>query len=90
MSRVKHFKVVSSLPATLEPDSIYYVRVGTGFDLYTTTSNTPIIAQPLNISSGGSLNQFQLQIIKHGTYLSSGSFYNLYHGNKNDYTPSGS
>jgi len=35
-------KVVSSLPATLVPDTVYAVRVGTGFDLYVsdTTGST--------------------------------------------------
>ena len=30
-------KVVNALPASLEPDSVYYVRRGTGFDVYVTT-----------------------------------------------------
>ena len=60
MSRVKHFKVVSSLPATLEPDSIYYVRLGTGFDLYATTSNSPVIARPINTSSSGDVGRIPM------------------------------
>lgn len=31
-------KIVSSLPGTLEADSVYYVRVGDGFDLYAVNS----------------------------------------------------
>jgi hypothetical protein len=31
-------KVVSSLPATLDPNTIYLVRVGVGFDLYVSDS----------------------------------------------------
>lgn len=92
MSRVKHFKVVSSLPATLEPDSIYYVRVGTGFDLYTTTSSAPVIARPLNTSSssGDVGRKWTKSIIRNGTNISTGSFYDLYETNKNDGIYSGS
>lgn len=36
MDKVQHRKEVSTLPSTLEPDTLYYVRVGAGFDLYLT------------------------------------------------------
>lgn len=48
MSRVLSNKVVSSLPSTLEPDSIYYVRRGAGFDIHVTNSNGVIVAYTLN------------------------------------------
>jgi len=35
---LKQHKAVSALPATLEPDSIYYVRTGDGYDQYVTNS----------------------------------------------------
>lgn len=40
-------KVVAELPATLEADAIYAVRVGLGFDLYV-SDNTGQIAHKLN------------------------------------------
>lgn len=36
MAVLKLYKEVSSLPATLEADAAYIVRVGKGFDLYVT------------------------------------------------------
>lgn len=47
MSEFKAHKVVSSLPSTLEPDTIYLVRVGVGFDLYCSDA-TGSIAHSLN------------------------------------------
>lgn len=52
MSKIKIDKVVSSLPSTLIANTVYAVRVGTGFDLYI-TDNTGATAHQLN-SSGGS------------------------------------
>ncbi len=48
MDNVKHFKVVSSLPTELEKNSIYYVRVGEGFDIYLTNNLGVIAAKTLN------------------------------------------
>ena len=42
---------MSSLPSELEPNTIYFVRVGTGFDLYV-TDMTGKIANALNLPSG--------------------------------------
>lgn len=40
---IKFFRVVSSLPQETEPNSLYFVRVGTGFDFYITDlNNVPI------------------------------------------------
>ena len=52
MAKIKHHKVVSSLPATLLANSIYYVRVGTGFDIYVTNDVGTIVAYPLNAGGG--------------------------------------
>lgn len=54
MSEVLHHKVVAALPSPLEPDSIYYVRVGAGFDIYVTNSLGVIASYPLNaeVASG--------------------------------------
>jgi hypothetical protein len=52
---LKAQKVVSSLPTTLEADTIYFVRVGAGFDLYVTNASGLIVAYPLNASGGGFL-----------------------------------
>ncbi len=42
-------KVVSSLPSSLTADTIYFVRVGTGFDLVVTNHSGTIVAYPLNM-----------------------------------------
>jgi hypothetical protein len=34
MATIRFAKVVANLPATLEPNTLYLVRVGSGFDLY--------------------------------------------------------
>ncbi|QEY73211.1 hypothetical protein [Pseudomonas denitrificans (nom. rej.)] len=48
MANIKHHKFVASLPTVLEADSIYFVRVGTGFDIYVTNSSGTIVAYPIN------------------------------------------
>jgi hypothetical protein len=48
MSLVRYEKVVSTLPATLTADTIYLVRVGTGYDMYVTNSTGTVVAYPLN------------------------------------------
>ncbi|MCO7557647.1 tail fiber domain-containing protein [Metapseudomonas otitidis] len=48
MPKISQFKVVSTLPSTLEPDAVYYVRVGTGFDIYVTNSSGTVVAYPSN------------------------------------------
>ena len=48
---IKHHKVVVALPDPLEANSVYYVRVGSGFDLYTTNDIGHITAYKLNNSS---------------------------------------
>ncbi|MDH0334455.1 hypothetical protein [Metapseudomonas otitidis] len=48
MPKISQFKVVAALPATLEPDAVYYVRVGTGFDIYVTNSSGTVVAYPSN------------------------------------------
>lgn len=46
MANIK--KVVAALPATLEPNSVYYVRVGDGFDIYVTDNTGSPQARGLN------------------------------------------
>jgi len=53
MPVIQHHKVVSSLPSTLTANSIYYVRIGTGFDVYVTNSSGTVVAYPLNYSVRG-------------------------------------
>ncbi|UQY33831.1 hypothetical protein K8U54_19265 [Pseudomonas fulva] len=48
MAELKLYKVVSALPQTLEADSIYLVRAGDGFDLYTTNHGGTIISYKAN------------------------------------------
>lgn len=52
MTKIKISKVVASLPSTLEPNTLYLVRVGSGFDVYSSDS-TGTVAHKLN-SSGSS------------------------------------
>lgn len=56
MAQVKFHKFVAALPVTLEADSIYYVRVGAGFDIYVTNSSGTIVAYSLNATAA---NGFQ-------------------------------
>lgn len=48
MDKVLHHKVVVALPDPLEPDSIYYVRKGGGFDIKVTNSTGTVVAYDLN------------------------------------------
>ncbi len=48
MSKVLHHKVVAALPSPLEPDSIYYVRSGTGFNVRITNGVGEVVAYSLN------------------------------------------
>lgn len=52
MGIITHHKVVASLPAELEPNSIYYVRAGEGFDQYVTNSGGLVVAYPMNKPPG--------------------------------------
>jgi hypothetical protein len=54
MTALLSHKVVAALPDPLEANSIYYVRVGTGFDLHVTNSSGQIVAYALNQGGGGS------------------------------------
>jgi hypothetical protein len=47
MNNFRTRKLVSSLPSTLEPNAVYFVRAGIGFDLYC-TDQTGSIAHKLN------------------------------------------
>ncbi len=47
MANFKVYKEVSALPGTLEPDALYLVRVGTGFDLYCSDA-TGSVAHKIN------------------------------------------
>lgn len=48
MAIVLQHKVVAALPSPLEPDSIYYVRVGQGFDIYVTNGSGVVVEYSLN------------------------------------------
>jgi hypothetical protein len=47
MATLRFQKVVGSLPGTLDPDTLYLVRTGAGFDLYVSDA-TGSIAYPVN------------------------------------------
>ena len=48
MAQIKHHKVVSALPSELQANSIYYVRAGSGFDVYVTNGSGMVVAYPAN------------------------------------------
>ena len=48
MATLKTHKVVAALPDPLEADSIYFVRVGAGFDLHVTNSAGLVVSYSLN------------------------------------------
>lgn len=52
MAKVLHHKVVVALPSPLEPDSIYYVRKGDGFDIHVTNGAGVVTAYSTNTSKG--------------------------------------
>jgi len=52
MALLKVYKVIASLPTPLEPDAIYLVRVGAGYDMYV-TDTTGSIAYASNASGSG-------------------------------------
>lgn len=61
MAKVLQHKVVSALPTPLEANSIYFVRVGTGFDIHVTNSSGTIVAYPINrepLIAAGTTGQF--------------------------------
>lgn len=49
MATIKHYKVVAALPAVLEPDAIYLVRVGAGYEQFVTNGSGTVVAYPLNM-----------------------------------------
>jgi hypothetical protein len=46
-------KVVNALPGALVASTVYFVRVGAGFDIYVTNETGMVVAYPLNQSGGG-------------------------------------
>jgi hypothetical protein len=54
MTALLAHKVVAALPTTLEANSLYFVRVGAGFNVYVTNDAGTVVAYPLNGASGGS------------------------------------
>jgi hypothetical protein len=66
MPAVLQHKVVAALPGTLEANSIYYVRVGAGFDLYVTNDAGTVVAYPLNSGSGAGEPAVQIVTIDFG------------------------
>jgi hypothetical protein len=56
-NRIAHQKIVSALPATLDADTVYFVRVGAGFDQYVTNSSGTVVAYRAN--AAGTTGQVQ-------------------------------
>lgn len=48
MAEFKTHKFVAALPTQLEADALYFVRAGSGFDLYVTNHSGTIVASKLN------------------------------------------
>lgn len=48
MSTFKAHKVVADLPENLDPSALYFVRSGSGFDLFVTNNSGYIAAYPMN------------------------------------------
>lgn len=60
-------KVVSQLPATLSKNTIYYVRVGNGFEIYCTNDSGVIVAYPTNYLKYSQIENFIFGINASGT-----------------------
>ena len=56
MALVTQAKVVGALPSTLQADTIYYVKTGSGFDTYITNHSGTIVPYKGNSSAGGTAN----------------------------------
>lgn len=54
MALLKAHKFVNALPTELEPDALYIVRSGAGFDLYVTNHSGLVAAYPLNAPDSAS------------------------------------
>jgi len=59
MGVIRFKKVIGNLPAQLEPDTVYAVRTGTGFDLYISDA-TGSVAHGLNLSTTNTVSQLDL------------------------------
>lgn len=53
MASLLAHKVVSTLPGTLAASSVYFVRVGSGFDIYVTNETGTVVAYPINNAKAG-------------------------------------
>lgn len=73
MAIAKLHKVVASLPETLEADSVYFVRVGTGFDIYVTNGAGQIVAYTLNLPAGAATGACGLAEVDFGAGASQAS-----------------
>lgn len=92
--KAKIQKVVSTLPTTLEKNTVYYVRVANGFDIYVTNNSGLIVAYPANYAQANHTHSNlvpytgatqDLQLVDRNLYFKSGQiqFYGhakLYHG----------
>lgn len=57
MALLRVSKVVSSLPGSLDANTVYFVRVGAGFDLYVTNDTGTVVAYQINSPAGSGLSQ---------------------------------
>jgi hypothetical protein len=53
-------KVVAALPGTLVANTIYFVRVGAGFDLHVTNDQGLVVAYTLNASAGATIREVEV------------------------------
>lgn len=59
MAKIKISKVISTLPGTLVPNTIYLVRTGVGFDIHVVDS-TGSTAHTLNVSGASGITEQQV------------------------------
>lgn len=79
LTRFRTHKVVSALPGTLEPNAVYFVRAGAGFDLYCTDQTGSIAHQinygvtpaslPAQVRAIEKSSSFLISGVTNGTYI---------------------
>lgn len=88
MNHVMHHKVVVTLPAQPEPNSIYFVRAGAeGFYMYVTNALGVVVAQPLKVLGAGEPQSLPLGA-NPDDYTTRGKWLINYSGYENQWDPS--
>ena len=69
MAEAKLHKVVSALPGTLEADSVYFVRVGAGIDIFATNSAGSVSFKHNAVANAGNAGIAQVDFGASGSDL---------------------